>query len=216
MAESEREPPIKIVIADDHVHEREGFKQLLSLLDFVEVIGEAASAQSAVQTALELRPDVVMMDLTWYKDRTAGAIAIQQIKEQAPEIKILAVTVYQELIEEARQAGADLAVDKDSLSHKSTLGARIRDTYASKPVARTQRPPIEQLSEREHEVLKLVALGQTDAGIAVYLHLSTSTVKKHVSSILAKLSANNRSAAIAIAYECGILRGTQSDLPAVE
>ncbi len=207
---------IKIVIADDHIHEREGFKQLLSLLDFVEVIGEATSAQSAVQTALTLRPDVLLMDLTWYKDRTAGATAIRQIKEQAPEIKILAVTVYQELIEEARLAGADLAVDKDALSHKSTLGARIRDTYTSKPVLRPKRSPIAQLTERETEVLKLVAQGQTDAGIAEQLYLSTSTIKKHVSSILTKLDANNRSAAIANAYDCGILRGTQRDLPAVE
>ena len=197
---------IKVLIADDHIHEREGFKQLLGLLDFVEVIGEATSAQNTVQQALGLMPDVILMDLTWFKDKTAGITAIQQIKARAPTIKILAATVYPELIEAARAAGADLAADKDTLSNKTTLGDRIRDTYESPTFTPNQPPLTEQLTERELGVLRLVAQGHTDAGIAEEIYLSVSTVKKHVGNILGKLGASNRSAAIAVAYECGILQ----------
>jgi len=196
---------IRVLIADDHVHEREGFKQLLSLVDFIEVVGEAASAQEAVQKALDLGPDVVLLDLTWYKDRTAGISAIRQIKAEAPQIKILAATVYAELIEPARMEGADLAVDKDSLFDKPTLAARIRDAYESQAFPRPQPPLVEKLSKREIEVLKLIAQGETDLGIATKLGIKVPTVKKHVSSILGKLQAPNRAGAAAIAYERGIL-----------
>ena len=197
---------IRVLIADDHIHEREGFKQLLGLLNFVEVVGEATSAQNTVPQALGLMPDVILMDLTWFKDKTAGITAIQQIKAQEPTIKILAATVYPELIESARAAGADLAVDKDTLSNKTTLGDRIRDTYKSQTFTLSQPALTERLTERELEVLRFVAQGHTDAGIAEEIYLSVSTVKKHVSNILGKLGANNRSAAIALAYEGGILQ----------
>ena len=203
------ETKIRVLIADDHIHEREGFKQLLSRVSFVEIIGEADSAQNTVQQALALQPDVVLMDLTWYKDRTAGITAIQQIKSQAPNIKILAATVYADLIEAARKAGADLAVDKDALSNKIALGNRIQDTFATKAFMAPHVQPLDALTERELEVLTLVAQGATDQLIADTLILALSTVKKHVASLIDKMGVSNRSAAIAIGYERGILpRGT--------
>jgi len=137
---------IRVIIADDHVVEREGFKQLLSLVDDIEVIGEAESAQEAVQKALNLTPDVVLLDLVWHKDRTAGIAAVRQIKAKAPQIKILAATAYPELIRDARIEGADVAVDKDSLTDKSTLAARIRDAYTSQAFPKPQTPLLDEIN----------------------------------------------------------------------
>jgi len=197
---------IRVLIADDHVHEREGFKQLLGLVDSIEVVGEATSAQEAVRKALSLKPDVVLLDLAWYKDRTAGISAIRQIKQEAPQIKILAATVYAELIEPARLEGADLAVDKDSLFDKSTLADRIRDAYMSQTFPRAQAELVEKPTEREMAVLELMAQGKTDRQIATELGIALPTAKKHVSNILGKLAARSRGEAIAKAYEIGILR----------
>jgi NarL family two-component system response regulator LiaR len=200
---------IRVLIADDHVHEREGFKKLLGLVDDITVIGEAESAQEAVHKAQDLRPDVVLLDLMWYKDRTAGLAAIRQIKAQAPQIKVLAATVYEELIEPARMEGADLAVDKDCLFDMSTLAARIRDTYRTQTFSSSQPPMVETLTPREMDVLALIAQGKTDLAIALQLGIAEGTVKKHVSSLLGKLGVRSRAAAAAAAYERGILpRGT--------
>lgn len=197
---------IRVLIADDHMYEREGFKQLLSLVDSIEVIGEAASAQEAVRKALSLKPDVVLLDLAWYKDRTAGISAIRKIKQEAPQIKILAATVYAELIEPARMEGADLAVDKDALFDKSTLADRIRDAYMSQGFPRPQADLVEKPTEREMEVLELMAQGKTDREIAAELSIALPTAKKHVSNVLGKLGARSRGEAIAKAYETGLLR----------
>ena len=197
---------IRVLIADDHVHEREGFKQLLSLVDSIDVVGEAASAQEAVKKALSLKPDVVLLDLLWYKDPTAGISAIRQIKAETPQIKILAATVYPELIKSARMEGADLAVDKDSLSDTSMLVDRIRDTYMSQGFPTTEANLVEKPTKREMDVLKLMAQGETDREIARELVIALSTSKKHVRSILGKLGARSRGEAIAKAYETGLLR----------
>jgi DNA-binding NarL/FixJ family response regulator len=200
---------IRVLIADDHLHEREGFKKLLSLVDDIEVVGVATSAQEAVQKALRLEPHVVLLDLMWYKDRTAGISAIGDIKAQAPQVKILAATVYEDLIEPARREGAELAVHKDSLFDKSTLADRIRDAHNAGTFPSPQPLLVEPLTKRETEVLKLIAKGETDLGIATELGIAEGTVKKHVSSILGKLGVRSRAAAAATAYERGILhRGT--------
>jgi DNA-binding NarL/FixJ family response regulator len=200
---------IKVLIADDHIMVREGLQQLLGRIDFIQVVGQADSAQSAVQQALTLQPDVVLLDLAWYKDRSAGITAIQQIKQQAPAVKILAATAYQDLIGPARAAGAEMAVDKDALNDKITLAQRIRDTYLTPATGKRTALAVEEPSTRELEVLRLVAQGATDESIAEQLNISVSTTKKHVSSIIGKLHVANRSAAVAVAYEVGLLgRGT--------
>jgi DNA-binding NarL/FixJ family response regulator len=165
----------------------------------------ARSAKEAVQKTLSLKPDVVLLDLAWYKNYSAGISAIRAIKAQAPQVKILAATVYSELIEKARIAGADIAVDKDSLSSTTTLVGRIRDAYESEVIHQYPSSSLERLTPRELDVLMLVAKGFTDSRIADTLHIHLSTVKKHVSRILAKLGVDSRTGATAVAYEKGLI-----------
>jgi DNA-binding NarL/FixJ family response regulator len=198
---------ITVLIADDHVHERMGLRQLLSLVEGIEVIGEAASAHEAVRIAIAQRPDVVLMDLRWYGDNTAGISAIRRIKTEAPEVRILAATDFpEELIEPARKAGADMAVGKDYLVSPQALEARIRDTLASPYLPPPDEPLLEPLTERELEVLRLMAQGKTNLQIARHLQLAEGTVKKHVANIQGKFGAESRSGAVAAAFERGILR----------
>jgi len=154
-----------------------------------------------------LEPDVVLLDLTWFKDQTAGISAIKQIKSSVPKTKILVATVYSELIERARRAGADLAADKDSLYDKNTLAARIRDASRSDsfPLPGQLRSGESELSKREIEALQLIAQGETDRSIAIRLGISLPTVKKHVGSILSKLDVPNRAAAAVAGLKMGIL-----------
>jgi DNA-binding NarL/FixJ family response regulator len=173
----------------------------------IEVIAEATSAQEAVQIAITQRPDVVVMDLRWYGDNTAGVSAIRKIKAEAPEVRILATTNFpEELIESARKAGADVALGKDYLVSPQTLEARIRDACASTSLPPPDVPLPEALTEREMEVLRLTAQGKTNLQIALHLQLAEGTVKKHVASIQGKLGAESRGGAVAAAYELGVLR----------
>jgi DNA-binding NarL/FixJ family response regulator len=198
---------ITVLIADDHVHERMGLRQLLSLVEGIEVIAEAASAHEAVHIAIAQRPHVVLMDLRWYGDNTAGISAILRIKAQAPEVRILAATDFpEELIEPARKAGADMAVGKDYLVSPQALEARIRDVLASPYLPPPDEPLPEPLTERELEVLRLMALGKTNVQIGRHLQLAEGTVKKHVANIQGKFGAESRGGAVAAAYERGILR----------
>ena len=196
---------IKVLIADDHVHEVMGFKSLLSLVSTIEVVGVATSAKEAIQKALDLQPDVVLLDLAWYKNFAAGISVIRSIKSQAPYIKILAATVYNELIDKARVAGADIAVDKDLLSNTRMLVDRIVDAYESEAFTEHESSQKTSLTSRESEVLILVARGHTDPEIAKKLNIKASTAKKHVSSILNKLGVNSRTRATAVAYERSLI-----------
>ncbi len=198
---------IRVLIADDHLHERMGLRQLLELVEGIAVVGEATSAQQAVQMAVALRPDVVLMDLRWYGDNEAGTRAIRKIKAEAPDVRVLATTNFpEELREAADRAGADVVVAKDYLVSPEALETHIRDALTAAPPPPFEEPLPEPLTEREMDVLRMIAQDKTNLQIARELSLAVGTVKKYVAAIQSKLGAESRYGAVAKAYEHGILR----------
>jgi len=191
---------ISILIADDHEHERAGLRKILGSVEGFHVMGEADTAQLAVKIVQEDRPDVVIMDLAWYGDRTAGIVAIKQMKQHMPETKIVAITVYPELIERARQAGADIALTKEFSKAQLVSAIQSAHQLPSFPTPSKVSAEADLLTKREKQVLALVAEGKTDQAIAVQLGIAVGTAKKHVGNIMRKLNASNRTEAVSIAY----------------
>jgi len=195
---------IKVLLADDTLIAREGWKAVLKTAGDIEVVGEADSAHETVRKVLEQAPDVVLMDLKWHGDPTAGWSAIKEIKASRPEVKVIAITAYEDLIADARRAGADAALLK-TFSREQLLRL-IRELAArerSFPAPEPRQSLLDLLTPREMEVLKLLAEGCTDREIAHALTIAESTVKNHVSNILSKLGVKNRTQAARIVHEMG-------------
>jgi two-component system, NarL family, response regulator LiaR len=200
--------PIRVLIADDHLLVRDGLKVFLKNQADIEVVGEASDGKRAVELCTALEPDVVLMDLVM--PVMDGTTAIKLIHQRDPRIRILALTSFQErrLVEEAVQAGAAGFLYKDCAPEE--LAQAIRTVHAGhaalspsatealmQAVARPAEP-VPDLSPRELEVLALVARGATNAEIAKALTLSLSTVGFHISNIIGKLGASNRTEAVSI------------------
>ena len=199
------EKPIRVLISDDHAVVREGLRALIKSEPGLELVGEAMDGVQAVQKAQELRPDVILLDLVM--PRKNGIEAITDIKHNNPEARILVLTSFAEddKVFPAIKAGALGYLLKDS-SPEELLQA-IRDTYQGESslhptIARklvhelsqpSPLPPAEEpLTEREVEVLKLVAQGLANQEIADKLVISERTVRTHVGNILDKLHLANR------------------------
>jgi DNA-binding NarL/FixJ family response regulator len=198
---------IRVLLADDTLIAREGWRTILETDDEMDVVGEAVSAQETLRKVRELKPDVVLMDLKWNFDTTAGWTAIREIKRSHPEVKVIAITAYENLIGDARRAGADAALMK-TFSRKQLLDL-IRELISRRerfPPAKPRSTPIDRLTEREKDVLSLLVDGYPDKQIAEALMIAESTAKNHVSSILSKLGANNRTHAAKIARDSGAQR----------
>lgn len=198
---------IKVLLADDTLIAREGWRRILETSEEVEVVGEAVTAQETPRKVMELAPNILLMDLKWFGDRTAGTSAIREVKKCCPDVKIIAMTVYEELIEDARRAGADAALTK-TFTRNELLGL-IREL--STRIEAFSPPPsnfstIEKLSERERQVLLLIAEGKKDKEIAIELHIAITTAKNHVKSILEKLQVRNRTEASNLAHDIGLIK----------
>ena len=209
--------PIRILVVDDHIVVREGLCALLGEWPEFQVVGQAGDGEQAVRQAKSLRPDVILMDLVMpHKD---GVAAIIEIKEEDPDARILVLTSFSEdrKAYDAVKAGALGYVLKDSSSDE--VIEAIRDVYrgelALKPslalrVIRelgrpSSLPPAEEpLTDREVEVLQLVAQGLSNQEIGDRLKISERTVRSHVSSILEKLHLANRTQAALYALREGL------------
>jgi two-component system, NarL family, response regulator LiaR len=205
---------IRILIADDHFVVRQGLAALLTPRNGMEVVGEATTGREAVELARTLEPDVILMDMIM--PELDGPAAITLIKHENPEARILVLTSFGESkhISAAIQAGALGYLLKDS-SPDDLLHA-IRSVHRGNLVlpqdlaVKLMRPQpavaaLDQLTERETDVLRLLAQGQSNQEIAVNLSISTTTVRSHVSNILMKLGVSNRTQAALIAKERQLL-----------
>lgn len=210
---------IRVLVVDDHAIVREGLRWLMSTEPGIDLVGEAVDGVEAVTKALELQPDVILMDLVM--PRKGGIEAISEIKAQQPSARILVLTSFaeDEQVFPAIKAGAMGYLLKDT-SPQALLRA-IRDVHAGTPsmhpvVARkliqelqrpqTLPPTAEPLTEREMDVLRLVARGLSNDEIAAQLVISERTARTHVSNILSKLHLANRTQAALYALREGLAR----------
>jgi two-component system, NarL family, response regulator LiaR len=205
---------IRVLITDDHGVVRQGLRMFLSLDPDIQVVGEAANGQEAVAMARELKPDVVLMDLLM--PVMDGIEATGAIRSELPEVEVIALTsVLEDLsVTGAIKAGAIGYLLKDTDAeelHRAIRGASEgRVQLAPEAAARLMREvrapeSPEALTERESEVLELLARGEANKQIATSLFLSEKTVKAHVSSILMKLGVRSRTQAALHAVRSGLV-----------
>jgi len=223
--------PIRVLLADDQRVVRDGLVLLLGLLPRVEVVGTAADGEEAVQGALAVRPDVVLMDLRM--PRCDGVAATRRLREQAPETKVIVLTTYADdrSVLDALRAGArgyltkDAGADEIRRALEQVVGGQAvidpavqhhlvdaiavtpappADPPAGPPAAAAQRPLPDGLTPREAEVLALIAEGLSNAEIAGRLVVSEATVKSHINHLLAKIGARGRAQAVRYAYQHGL------------
>jgi len=201
--------PIRVMIVDDHLMVRRGLATFLKVYKDFKLVGEADSGESAVQLCVKLQPDVVLMDMVLQS--MDGAAATRLIRKQCPSTQVIALTSFKDeiLVKSALQAGAISYLLKGVSA--SELAQAIRAAHAGRPTisAEATKALIQaasqevmvgpDLTEREHEVLLLMVEGLNNTQIAHKLTVSPSTIKSHVSSILAKLGVSSRTEAVALA-----------------
>ena len=201
--------PIRVLLVDDHTMVRRGLATFLRVFDDLELAGEAADGDEAIQLCARLLPDVVLMDMVM--PGMDGVTVTRAIRQQFPTVQVIALTSFkeQDLVQNALQAGAIGYLLKDVSADE--LAQAIRAAHAGRatlsPVAlqamvhaATQPPaPGHDLTEREREVLVLLVDGLNNTEIAEKLVVSPSTIKSHVSHILAKLGTTSRTEAVALA-----------------
>jgi DNA-binding NarL/FixJ family response regulator len=206
---------ISCLVADDHAIVREGLRRVLSPLDDMVVVGEASSGEAALELVARRRPEVVLMDARM--PGMGGVAAAGRIVREHPEVRVIMFTAHseQDLLWEALDAGAQGFVLKDSES--SALVGAIRQVVGGDPYVDPRLAPdfLRQLAkpraggvltERERQVLQMLADGHSNREVSQSLVLSVETVKTHVKHILAKLEAEHRTQAVAIGIRQALIR----------
>ncbi len=212
--------PITVLIVDDHEVVRSGVYAFLEAQPDLNVVGESKSGEEAVEMALEHNPDVVLMDLVM--DEIDGVEATRKVKNASPRTQVVVLTSYHqdEFIFPALQAGAisyilkDIKMDElaeairraahgEATLHPRVASRVIQEIHGAKS---EELNPYTELTDREMEVLKLIASGLSNSEIAEQLVISENTVKGHVSNILSKLHLVDRTQAAVYAWQQGIVR----------
>jgi DNA-binding NarL/FixJ family response regulator len=211
----------RLVIAEDHTILREGLRSLLSSNPNFEIVAEAGDGREAIRCAEKFKPDLILTDLSM--PRMNGMEAIKEIKRESPATKVLVLTVHraEEYVLAAFRAGADGYLLKDSthaelvmavkkvLSGKSYISPEISDKviegYLEGKKTLKSRTSWETLTQREREILKLIAEGYRNKKIADDLCISVKTVEKHRANLMGKLGLHNVQALTAFAIERGLV-----------
>lgn len=209
---------IRVMFVDDHEMVRIGVSSYLSAQPDIEVVGEADNGKTAVEMALKLRPDVILMDLVMKE--MDGIEATKKIIEQWPEAKIIIVTSFldDEKVYPALEAGATSYLLKTSKA--SEIADAVRATYNGQPVLepevtgkmmskmrqKNKKELHEELTSREMEILLLMAEGKSNQEIADELFIALKTVKTHVSNILSKLQVQDRTQAVIYAFKHSLVK----------
>jgi DNA-binding NarL/FixJ family response regulator len=216
-------PRIKVLIADDHAMLRGGLRAILEAEEDLEVVGEAADGREAVEEALRLHPDVVLMDVRM--PALDGLEATKRLAAAGSRARVLVVTTFDgdEYVFRALRAGAGGFLLKSAQSDRLpdavrtvAAGEAVLDPMVTRKLVEhfLERPdldeqarrPLAELTEREREVLRLLARGLSNAEMGRELFLSELTVKSHVTRMLGKLGVRSRVQAVIVAYETGLVR----------
>lgn len=214
---------IRAVIVDDQELVRAGVLKLFDYEDDIEVVGECSDGSEVVAAVRELRPDIVLMDVRMKE--VDGASATRELQElgDAPPVLILTTFGEEEVVAATLQAGAQGFVLKDTPAEDLADAVRcvagggawldpqivpgVLETYRRSGAPRAARArQLEELTEREREVLTLMGRGRTNQEIAAELYITEATVKSHVGNVLSKLAARDRAAAIVMAFDHGIVQ----------
>jgi DNA-binding NarL/FixJ family response regulator len=213
--------PIRTLIAEDHTILREGLKALFGGVADIRIVGEVGDGHEAVKACEELQPDLVLLDLSM--PRMTGMEALRQIKQRNGAVKVLILTVHrtEEHLYTALQNGADGYALKDSAAEELVLAVRsvmaghrylcpristqVIDGYLGQKEGGAARSLYDELSNREREILKLIAEGHRNRQIAEMLCISIKTVEKHRSNVMRKLGLHNVQGLTAYAIEKGLV-----------
>jgi NarL family two-component system response regulator LiaR len=211
---------IKIVIADDHIVVREGSRELLQKEEDLEIVGEAGDGEEAVRLVTELKPDVIILDVSM--PRLSGIEAARRIKAVSPDTRVLILTAYEydQYVFALLEAGADGYLLKDIPSHKlieavravhsgelvlHPVAARKAQNYFTRSAGKNKEPRALLLTDRETEVLQLLARGRSNPQMASELNLSRRTVQSHLRNIFNKLEVDSRTQAVIAGLKKGYL-----------
>ncbi len=205
--------PIRLLIVDDHPVVRDGLRGMFAGEDSFEVVGEAANGTEAVARAEAHRPDVVLMDLRM--PEMDGVAAIKAMSERGLPARVLVLTTFDtdSDVLPAIEAGATGYLMKDAPRHELLRAVRaaaqgesvLSPSVAARLLDQVRQPIKETVSQRELEVLQLIASGSTNREVAERLFISEATVKTHLLHVYTKLGVNDRAAAVGAAFERGLL-----------
>jgi two-component system, NarL family, response regulator LiaR len=215
--------PIRILLVDDHAVVREGLRAFLTLQESFEIVGEAADGEEAIERAAELEPDVILMDLVMPK--LDGVSAMRELRRRGGRARVIVLTSFldDDRLLPALEAGAAGYLLKNS--QPAELARAVRAAHAGDAIidptaaarlvnalSTDRRSPdatvLDQLTDRERQVLTLIAQGRANKRIALELGISEKTVKAHVGHVLAKLGVTDRTQAAVLAVQHGFVTGS--------